>query len=90
MPANQICFENLHFNSVYKESFSDTDDERLRWKFLWWSQYKELRMFLSFTNRDLKFFSGKENSETISKIHINITTLSKYFDNLWDILRDSN
>ena len=28
MPANQIRFENLHFNSVYKESFSDTDDER--------------------------------------------------------------
>ena len=28
MPANQICFENLHFNSVYQESFSDTDDER--------------------------------------------------------------
>ena len=28
MPANQICFENLHCNSVCKESFSDTDDER--------------------------------------------------------------
>ena len=32
----------------------------------------------------------KENSETINAIHVNITSLSKNFDNLLDILRDSN
>ena len=32
----------------------------------------------------------KENSDTINAIHVNIRSLSKNFDNLLDILRDSN
>ena len=41
-------------------------------------------------NNFLSFLFEKENSETINVIHVNIRCLSKKFDNLLDILRDSN
>ena len=43
-----------------------------------------------FPNEIESFLSEKENSETINAIHVNIRSLSKNFDNLLDILRDSN
>ena len=42
---------------------------------------------LIFCQRKLKV---KENYETINGIHVNIRSLPKKFDNLLDILRDSN
>ena len=42
------------------------------------------------STKRLSFLSEKENSETINAIHENIRKLSKDFDNLLDILRDSN
>ena len=47
-------------------------------------------MFLFFPNEIENFLSEKENSESINAIHVNIRSLSKNFDNLLDILRDSN
>ena len=46
--------------------------------------------FYLFPNEIESFLSGKENSETINAIHVNTRSLSKNFDNLLDILRDSN
>ena len=47
--------------------------------------------YLIFFQMRLKwFFSEKENSETINTIHVNIKSLSKNFDNLFDILREHN
>ena len=43
-----------------------------------------------FPNEIESFLAEKENSETINAIHVNIRSLSKNFDNLLDILRDSN
>ena len=44
-----------------------------------------------FPNEIESFLSEKENSEIINNaIHVNIRSLSKNFDNLLDILRDSN
>ena len=39
-----------------------------------------------FPNEIESFLSGKEKSETINAIHVNIRSLSKNFDNLLDIL----
>ena len=47
-------------------------------------------MCLSFAKADWKFLSEKENSETTNAIHVNLRSLSKNFDNLLDVLRDSN
>ena len=47
-------------------------------------------MGLSFAKVDWKFLSEKENSETINTIHVILRSLSKNFDNLLDILRDSD
>ena len=41
-------------------------------------------------NETESFLYEKENSETINAIHANIRSLSKYFNNLLDIVRDSN
>ena len=43
-----------------------------------------------FPNEIESFLSEKENSETINGIHVNIRSLSKNFDNVLDVLRDSN
>ena len=43
-----------------------------------------------FANEIERFLSEKENSKTIHAIHVNIKSLSKNFDNLLDILRNSN
>ena len=42
-----------------------------------------------FPNEIESFLSERENSEAINAIHVNIRSLSKNFDNLLDILRDS-
>ena len=43
-----------------------------------------------FPNEIESFLSEKENSKTIKAIHVNKRKLLKHFDNLLDILRDSN
>ena len=43
-----------------------------------------------FPNEIESFLSKKENSKTINATHVNIRSLSKNFDNLLDILTDSN
>ena len=82
-------FENLHFNPFHNESFSDTEDERDPDE----NFFNELNIQnfnLIFPNDIESFLSEKGNSETINAIHVNIRSLSKNFDNLLVILRDSN
>ena len=91
MPPNQTNFENLHFNLLYNESLCDIEDERDPNTNLFNDVNTENfeRSYL-FPNEIESFLSEKENSETINAIHVNIRSLSKNFDNLLDILRDSN
>ena len=89
--APEPKFENLHFNPFYNESLSDTEDERDPDE----NCFNEVNTqnfeccYLS-PNDIESFLPEKENSETINAIHVNIRSLSKNFDNLLDILRDSN
>ena len=86
MAPNQVDFENLHFNSFYKEHFSDTENERdLDENF-----FNKVNFECSylFPNELESFLFEKENSETINAIHKNIRSLSKNFDSLLDISRD--
>ena len=43
-----------------------------------------------FPNEIESFLSEKENFETINTIHVNIRSLPKHFNDLLDILKDSN
>ena len=84
-------FENLHFNPFHNESFSDTEDERdPDENFFNELNTQNFECSYLFPNEIESFLSEKENSETINAIHVNIRSLSKNFDNLLDILRDSN
>ena len=90
MPRNQINL-NLHFNHFYNESFSDAKDERdPDGNFFNGVNTQNFECSYLFPNEIKSFLSEKENSETINAIHVNIRSLSKNFDNLLDILRDSN
>ena len=88
MAPNSCSFENLQFNPFHNESFSDTEDET----------DPDENFFHELNTRNFEcsylfpesFLSEKENSETVNAIHVNIRSLSKNFDNLLDILRDSN
>ena len=91
MPSKQINFKNLHFNPFYNESFSDTENERdPDENFFNEVNTNNFECSYLFPNEIESFLSEKENSETINAIHVNIRSLSKNFDNLLDILRDSN
>ena len=84
-------FEHLHFNLFYNESFSDTEDERDPDEdFFNELNTQNFECSYLFPNEIESFLSEKENSETINAIHVNIRSLSKNFDNLLDILIDSN
>ena len=91
MPPNQINFENLHFNPFYNESFSAAEDERdADGSFFNEVNTQNFECSYLFPNEIESFLSEKENSETTNTIHVNIRSLSKNFDNLLDVLRDSN
>ena len=92
MSPNQVNFENLHFDPFYDERFSHTEEVR----------DPNERLFNEVNTESFEysycFFSNEiENllSQTktlqllINGIHENIRSLSKSFDNLLDILRDS-
>ena len=84
-------FENLHFNPFYNKSFSDTEDERDRDEnFFNELNTQKFECSYLFPNETESFPSEKANYETINAIYVNIRSLSKKFDNLLDILRDSN
>ena len=84
-------FESLHFNPFHIESFSDTEDERdPDENFFNELSTQKFDCSYLFTNEIESFLSEKENSETINGIHVNIRSLPRNFDNLLDILRDSN
>ena len=88
---NQINFENLHFNLLDNERFSDAEDERdSDENFFSEITSQNLECSYFFTNEIESFLSEKKNSETINAVHANIRSLSKKFDNLLDILRNSN
>ena len=90
MPPYQIILENLHFNPFYNEGFSDAEDERASDEnfFNEVNTWNFERSYL-FPNDIESFLSEKENSDTINAIHVSTTSLSKNFDNLLDISRDS-
>ena len=54
------------------------------------SVHRTLNYLIFFQMRLKCFFCEKGNSETINTIHVNIKSLSKNFDNLFDILREHN
>ena len=84
-------FENLHFNSFHNESFSNTEDGRdPDENFFNELNTQNFECCNLLPNEIESFLSGKENSETINAIHVNKKSLSKNFDNILDILRDSN
>ena len=88
---NQINFENLHFNLLDNERFSDAEDERdSDENFFSEITSQNLECSYFFTNEIESFLSEKKNSETINAVHANIRSLSKKSDNLLDILRNSN
>ena len=93
MAPNSCSFENferLHFNPFPNESFSNTEDERdPDENFFNELNTQKFECSYLFPNEIESFLSEKENSETINAIHVNIRSLSKNFDNLLDILRDS-
>ena len=87
---NQINFENLPFNPFYNERFSDAEDERDPDENLFNEvNTQNFECSYLFPNETESFLSEKKNSEIINAIHVNIRSLSKNFDNLLDILRDS-
>ena len=91
MTSNQKKFENLLFNPFYNESFSDAEDERDPVENLFIEvNTQNFECSYLFPNEIESFLSEKENSETNNAIDVNIRSLSKIFENLLDILRDSN
>ena len=84
-------FERLHFNPFHNESFSDTEDE-IDSDENFFNELNTQKFECSnlFPNEIESFLSKKENSASINAIHVNIRSLLKNFDNLLDILRDSN
>ena len=91
MPPNQVNFENLHFNHFYNRGFSDAKDERdPDENFFDEVNTQNFEFSYLFPNEIKSFLSVKDNSETFNVININIRSLSENFDNLLDILRDSN
>ena len=88
---NQINFENLHFKPFYNKRFSDAKDERdPHENFFNEVNTQNLECSYLFADEIESFLFEKENFETVNAIHVNIRSLSKNFDNLLDILRDSN
>ena len=86
-------FQKLTFDPFYNELFSDAEDERQREpdeNFFNEFNAQNFECSYLFPNEIESFLFEKENSETINAIHVNIRNLSKNFDNLLDILRDSN
>ena len=84
-------FESLHFNPFHIESFSDTEDERDPDENLFNElNTQNFECSYLFPSEVESFLAEKENSETINAIHVNIRSLPKNFNNLLDILRDSN
>ena len=84
-------FRKFTFNPFYYESFSDTKGERKPDEnFFNEINTQNFECSYIFPNKIESFLSEKENSETINGIYVNIRSLSKNFDNLLDILRDSN
>ena len=71
--------------SITKEGERDPDEN-----FFNEVNTQNFECFYLFSNEIESFLSEKENSETINAIHVNIRSLSKDFDNFFDILRDSN
>ena len=92
MAPNSCLFENFeNLHPFHNESFSDTEDERdPDENFFNELNTQNFECSYLFPNEVESFLSEKENSETINAIHVNIRSLSKNFDNLLDILRDSN
>ena len=91
MPPNQINLKNLHFNPFYNQRFSDAADDRDPGEnFFNEVNTQNFECSYLFPNEIESFLSEKKNSETVNAIHVNIKSLSKNFDNLLDILRDSN
>ena len=94
MSPNSCSFENfesLYFNHFHNESFSETQDERDPDE----NSFNELstqniECSYLFPNEIESFLCEKENSKTTNAIHVNIRSLLKNFDNLLDILRNSN
>ena len=86
----QINFENSHFNSFYNESFSNVEDERdPDGNFVNEVNTQNFECSNLFSSETESFRSEKENSETINTINVDIRSLTKNFDNLLDIIRDS-
>ena len=91
MPQNQINFENLLFNPFYNERFSDAENEREPDENLFNEvNTQNFECSYLFPNEIKSFLSEKKNSETVNAIHVNTRSLSKNFDNLLDILRESD
>ena len=91
MPPNQINLENLHFNPFYNKKFPDAKDERVPDEIFFNKvNAQNFESSYLFPNDSESILSEKQNSETIHAIHVNIRCLSKDFDTLLDILRDSN
>ena len=91
MPLYQINFESLYFNHFCNESFSDTEDERDPGE----NFFNEVNIgsficYYLLPNEIESFLSEKENSKNSSAIYVNIRSLPNNFDNILDIVRDSN
>ena len=81
----------IYISIPYNDGFSDTEYERdSDEKIFNEVNIQNFEYSYLFPNDIKSFLSEKENSETITAIHVNIRSLSKNFDNLLDILRDSN
>ena len=90
MPPNQVDFENLHFNSFNNKYFSNIEDGRdPDENFFNKVNTQNFECSYFFPNELESFLFEKEKFETINAIHKNIRNLSKNFDSLLDILRDS-
>ena len=80
-----------HIGIFHNESFSNTEDGRdPDENFFNELNTQNFECCYLFPNEIERFLSEKENSETINAIHVNKKSLSKNFDNVLDIFRDSN
>ena len=90
MPPNQLNFENLRFNSIYNEEIFLADERNQDENFFDEVNTQNFECSYLFQNEIKVFLSENENSKTVNAIHVNVRSLSKNFDNLLDILRDSS
>ena len=83
MTPNQINFEKLLFNPFYNKKFFDAECERdpdeISFNEL---NTQNLEFSYLFPIEIERFISEKKISETMNAVHVNIRSLSKYFDNL--------